>query len=51
MTGTGDGTLGDVTLGDGAAMGPDNGTLCVGAVIGAIVGRDVASIFCRVLMA
>ena len=46
MTGTGDGTLGD-----DAVMGPGNGTLCVGAVIGAIVGRNIASIFCRVLMA
>ena len=46
VTGEGDGTLGD-----GAVMGPGNGTLCVGAVIVDIVGRDIASIFCRVLMA
>ena len=46
MTGEGDGTLGD-----DAVMGPGNGTLCVGAVIVDIVGRDIASIFCRVLMA
>ena len=41
----------DGTLGYGAVMGPGNGTLGVGSVIGAIVGRYVASILCRVLMA
>ena len=43
--------LGDVTLSGGAVLGPVNGTLgCVDAV-GDMVGRYVASIFCRILMA
>ena len=46
VMGTGNGTL-DY----GAVLGPGNGTLGNGAVLEAIVGRDDASIFCRVFMA
>ena len=38
------------TLGYGALMGVGDGTLGAGDVVRAIVGRYLASIFCRVLM-
>ena len=42
---------GDFTLGGGALLGPDDSTLGCVNVVGAIVGRDFAVIFCRVFMA
>ena len=40
----------DTLSGDGV-MGPGDGTLGCGNIVGYMVGRDVASIFCMVLMA
>ena len=42
---------GNGTLSGGAVLETGDGTLVSGDIVGAIVGRDVDSIFCMVLMA